>query len=117
MKKYEGKRVVITGGTSGIGLTTAELLLAEGARVLVTGHTQATLDAAREALGEGAIVRRVRRIGKVDVEIDPLSAAGFELVDELALEAARPRPIPYLPERCFINCDDDDVAARAVLMK
>src|SRR4051812_25093912 len=37
MKKYENKRVLITGGTNGIGLTTAKLLLAEGARVLVTG--------------------------------------------------------------------------------
>src|SRR4051812_39022424 len=56
MKKYEGKRVVITGGTNGIGLTTAKLLLAEGARVLVTGHTEATLAVARKELGPGAIV-------------------------------------------------------------
>jgi NAD(P)-dependent dehydrogenase (short-subunit alcohol dehydrogenase family) len=56
MKKYEGKRVVITGGTSGIGLTTARLLLAEGARVLVTGRSKTTLDAARKELGAGAIV-------------------------------------------------------------
>jgi NAD(P)-dependent dehydrogenase (short-subunit alcohol dehydrogenase family) len=56
MNKYEGKRVVITGGTSGIGLETAKLLLGEGARVLVTGRTKATLDAARTELGRGAIV-------------------------------------------------------------
>jgi NAD(P)-dependent dehydrogenase (short-subunit alcohol dehydrogenase family) len=55
MGKYDGKTVVITGGTSGFGLTTAEHLLGEGARVLVTGHTTATLDAARERLG-GAVV-------------------------------------------------------------
>jgi NAD(P)-dependent dehydrogenase (short-subunit alcohol dehydrogenase family) len=55
MGKYDGKTVVITGGTSGFGLTTAEHLLGEGARVLVTGHTKATLDAARERLG-GAVV-------------------------------------------------------------
>ena len=37
MKRYEGKNVVIIGGTSGMGLATAKMLLDEGARVLVTG--------------------------------------------------------------------------------
>jgi NAD(P)-dependent dehydrogenase (short-subunit alcohol dehydrogenase family) len=56
MGKYDGKTVVITGGTSGFGLATAEYLLQAGARVLVTGHTKETLDAARAKLGGGAIV-------------------------------------------------------------
>ncbi|APR78633.1 3-oxoacyl-[acyl-carrier protein] reductase [Minicystis rosea] len=51
-----GKRVVIIGGTSGIGLATAELLLARGARVLVTGRTAAKQAAARAALSDAAIV-------------------------------------------------------------
>jgi len=54
MGKYDGKTAVITGGTSGLGLATAELLLDAGARVMVTGHTSATLDAARESLSAGA---------------------------------------------------------------
>lgn len=37
MGQYDGKRVVITGGTTGMGLATAKLLLDQGARVLVTG--------------------------------------------------------------------------------
>jgi NAD(P)-dependent dehydrogenase (short-subunit alcohol dehydrogenase family) len=37
MAPYNGKRAVITGGTSGVGLATAKLLVDEGARVLVTG--------------------------------------------------------------------------------
>ena len=45
---------MITGG-GGIGLATAKLLVDEGARVLITGRTQATLDAAREQLGNNAI--------------------------------------------------------------
>jgi len=56
MGRYDGKRVVITGGTSGIGLATAKLLLGEGARVLVTGRTKKMLDSAREELGKNAIV-------------------------------------------------------------
>jgi NAD(P)-dependent dehydrogenase (short-subunit alcohol dehydrogenase family) len=53
--KYVGKKVVITGGSSGFGLTTAKLLADEGAHVLITGRTQATLDSAREQLGNNAV--------------------------------------------------------------
>ena len=47
MDRYEGKKVVIIGGTSGIGLATAKMLLEGGARVLVTGRSQAGLAASR----------------------------------------------------------------------
>ncbi len=56
MKRYEGKRVVIIGGTSGMGLATAKMLLDGGARALVTGRSQAGLDSAQKALGQGAFV-------------------------------------------------------------
>ncbi|MFD4403118.1 SDR family oxidoreductase [Nocardia sp. NPDC058499] len=58
MGKYENKKVVITGGSSGFGLASAQLLVNEGARVLITGRDQARLDAAREQLGERAIAVR-----------------------------------------------------------
>lgn len=45
----EGKKVVVTGGTSGIGLAIAKQLLEGGARVLVTGRSAASLEAARAA--------------------------------------------------------------------
>lgn len=45
------KTILITGGNSGIGLATARLLLANGARVAITGRDQAKLDAAVEELG------------------------------------------------------------------
>ncbi len=47
MERYEGKRAVITGGTSGMGLETAKMLLAGGARVLVTGRSPAGLESAQ----------------------------------------------------------------------
>jgi NAD(P)-dependent dehydrogenase (short-subunit alcohol dehydrogenase family) len=48
--------ILITGGTTGIGLATAQLLQAEGARVIVTGRNPKTLDDARATLGPDAIV-------------------------------------------------------------
>jgi NAD(P)-dependent dehydrogenase (short-subunit alcohol dehydrogenase family) len=50
MKKLEDKVALVTGGTTGIGLATARLLAAEGARVTVTGSNPKTLEAARAEL-------------------------------------------------------------------
>jgi len=50
-QRFQDKRVVITGGTSGIGLATAERLASEGARVLVTGTNPERLAAAGEMDG------------------------------------------------------------------
>ena len=50
-KKLDGRIALVTGGTTGIGLATAKLFHAEGARVIVTGKNPATLEAARVSLG------------------------------------------------------------------
>ncbi|WP_395703126.1 SDR family NAD(P)-dependent oxidoreductase, partial [Aquabacterium sp.] len=54
MNRFEGKTLLVTGGTSGIGLATARRLVDEGARVVVTGSRPASLDAARAVLGDQA---------------------------------------------------------------
>jgi NAD(P)-dependent dehydrogenase (short-subunit alcohol dehydrogenase family) len=56
MSDYQGKTALITGGTSGIGLATAKMLVAGGARVAVTGRDLKVIEAARHELGEGALV-------------------------------------------------------------
>jgi NAD(P)-dependent dehydrogenase (short-subunit alcohol dehydrogenase family) len=49
--RFENKVVVVTGGTSGIGLATAKAFVAEGAFVFITGRRQETLDAALKEIG------------------------------------------------------------------
>jgi NAD(P)-dependent dehydrogenase (short-subunit alcohol dehydrogenase family) len=57
--KLTGKKALITGGNSGIGLATARLFIAEGAEVAITGRDQATLDEALAELGPKAHGYRV----------------------------------------------------------
>jgi 3-oxoacyl-[acyl-carrier protein] reductase len=47
---------VVTGGAGGLGRATAEVLVADGARVVVSGRHQATLDTAVAELGESSAV-------------------------------------------------------------
>src|ERR1700681_2703172 len=53
--RLANKTALITGGNSGIGLATARLFVAEGARVAITGRNQATLEAAAKELGPNAL--------------------------------------------------------------
>jgi 3-oxoacyl-[acyl-carrier protein] reductase len=46
---------VVTGGARGLGRATADLLVAEGARVVLSGRSRDTLDAAVAALGDRAV--------------------------------------------------------------
>lgn len=55
MTKLNQKVAVITGGNSGIGLTTAQTYIDQGARVVITGRNQESLDRAVNQLGENAI--------------------------------------------------------------
>lgn len=56
MGRLAGKYTLITGGTSGIGLATAQVFLAEGAHVAVTGRNPETLAEAERILGDKAWV-------------------------------------------------------------
>ena len=58
MKRFDNKTVLVTGGSSGIGLATAQAYANEGARVVITGRDAATLQQAAAVIGASTIVIR-----------------------------------------------------------
>jgi len=107
MKRLEGKVAVVTGGNSGIGLATATRFHEEGARVVIAGRNQKTLDEAAKAIGKGTVAVQAdvssakdldrlyttvsEKLGKIDVlfanagiyKFAPLAATTEVLYDEL----------------------------------
>ena len=57
MGRLSGKRALVTGGSSGIGLETARRMLQEGARVAITGSKAASLEAAQKELGYVVLIK------------------------------------------------------------
>lgn len=106
MNKLENKIAVITGGNSGIGLSTAIVFAEQGAKVTITGRNQASLNSAVDTIGNGSIgivsdvsdlnsIKEAyeevgKRFGKIDVLVvnagvaisAPLAAFTEELFDQ-----------------------------------
>ncbi len=86
MGKLHGKVALITGGTEGIGLATAQLFVKEGAYVFITGRRQKELDEAVKAIGSNVtgvqgdvakladLDRLYETVGKVKKRIDIIFA-------------------------------------------
>src|SRR3954447_19779668 len=101
--RLANKTALITGGNSGIGLVTARLFVAEGARVAITGRNQTTLEAAAKELGpnalaivadatdvaatEKAVAKAVEKFGKLDIVFANAGIAGNTPIGETTLAA------------------------------
>jgi NAD(P)-dependent dehydrogenase (short-subunit alcohol dehydrogenase family) len=84
MAGMDGKVCIITGGTSGIGLVTAETLATKGARVIVVGRDRARTNA--------ALARIKRRVAGAAVESEIADLSRLDEVRSLGTRlAALPR--------------------------
>lgn len=104
MKTLENKVAYITGGSKGIGLGIAKVLLGEGMKVAISGRSETALKKAAEALGEpgkvltiqsdvglltdeqNAVQRVLDTWGQLDVVLANAGVGHFAPVDELSEE-------------------------------
>jgi NAD(P)-dependent dehydrogenase (short-subunit alcohol dehydrogenase family) len=85
-----GKKVVVVGGSSGIGLATAELAKREGADVIIASRNAEKLNAVAATLGARAIAADVTHDKSVE---DLFAACG--VVDHVVVTAAQLRSGPF----------------------
>ena len=95
MQEFQGKRVLITGGNSGIGRAAAEEFARRGARVAVMGRDPRTLVETKAVLGDGALAIKgdVSSLADIDGMVDEVRAA-FGALDVLVVSAG---VCPILP--------------------
>jgi NAD(P)-dependent dehydrogenase (short-subunit alcohol dehydrogenase family) len=110
--RLANKTALITGGTSGIGLATAKLFLAEGARVAVTGRDESVFDAIKADLGDVALVLKgdVRSIDDMRTIAAKIEAdfGGLDIVFANAGWAI-PTPINDIDDRLYDDVMDVNV--------
>jgi len=114
---FQDRLVLITGGTTGIGRAAAALFHARGARVIVTGHNPATLQAARDTLPSGidvvaADVRSPEAAGEV---AGAIRARGGRL-DVAVLNAGIARLAPIEAVDAAAYGDHMDVNVKGVVL-
>ena len=65
--KIKGSKILITGGTSGIGKATAKMLIDNGAKVAITGRDKSKLERVAKEIGALAIHADVSKEGDIDL--------------------------------------------------
>ena len=91
--RLQGRVAVITGATSGIGAATAELFVAEGAKVVVAGRSQDRGRAVVERLGDAAVFQQTDVTREADIEaLIARALAEFGRLDCLFSNAGAPAP-------------------------
>ncbi|MFO0697365.1 MAG: glucose 1-dehydrogenase [Polyangiales bacterium] len=103
-RRLEGKAVLVTGGTTGIGRAAAERFHREGANVVLTGRNAESLDEARRELPEDVLVVRSDARSLDDTEaLARLVGGRFGGLDVVFLNAgtARLAPVESVTEDLF----------------
>lgn len=115
MSWMQGKTVLVTGGTQGIGQATAALFRDEGAKVTITGTREAASDYEGEDLAGMTYVRC--RMGETG-DIEAL-AKRFDTLDVLVNNAGMGRQDEYEPEgfEAVIDVNLNAVMRLSVLLK
>jgi len=105
------KTAVVTGGSSGIGLATAQRFIDEGASVIVTGRRRTELDAAAAQLGPHAHAVTGDVTVAADLERRSEAAARLGGIDILFANArvARSAPLGSITEEDFQHLFDINV--------
>ncbi|MGW1444983.1 SDR family oxidoreductase [Serratia rhizosphaerae] len=85
--RFSGKNIVITGGTSGMGLAGALRVVAEGGRVALTGLNPARLAAAAELLPAGSLILENDAASEADAEALGAALESWGHIDGLWLNA------------------------------
>lgn len=101
MARLQGKVALITGGTSGIGLATAKLFVAEGAKVIVTGQDAERVAEAARILGPNGLAVRANAASATDMaDVARRIEREFGGLDVVFANAgiARPAALPDVTE-------------------
>ncbi|HTD39383.1 MAG TPA: SDR family NAD(P)-dependent oxidoreductase, partial [Mucilaginibacter sp.] len=86
MERLQNKTVVVTGGNSGIGFATAKELIAQGAKVIITGRKQNLVDSAAKEIGAMGIVSDQSNLKDIDTLVAETKSQ-FGNVDILFINA------------------------------
>lgn len=95
-QRFKDKVAVVTGGNSGIGLATARAYVREGARVAITGRSDATLKAAQKELGPDvlAIKADFSKVAEIASAMDRIKER-FGRIDALFVNAGIGKFVPF----------------------